>query len=69
MMLIFHLGRADVLPVDDYAVRKTVGEIYRLGETPAPQVVQAIGERWRPYRTVASLYMYQIINAKAVKDA
>src|SRR5919199_1952079 len=61
MLLMFRLGRADVLPVDDYAVRKGFQLTYGLGEMPKPKELAAYGERWRPYRSVASWYMWQAV--------
>jgi DNA-3-methyladenine glycosylase II len=59
MLLIFRLGRADVLPVGDYAVRKGYALAYGLTESPKPKVLEAYGERWRPYRSVASWYLWR----------
>lgn len=59
MLLIFDLGRLDVLPVDDYGVRKGFGNLYRKGELPSPKELAAYGERWRPYRSVASWYLWR----------
>jgi DNA-3-methyladenine glycosylase II len=61
MLLIFRLGRADVLPVDDFAVRKGFAITYGLEEMPKPKALKAYGERWRPYRTVASWYMWRAV--------
>lgn len=59
MLLIFDLGRLDVLPIDDYGVRKGFGNLYRKGELPTPKELAAYGERWRPYRSVASWYLWR----------
>jgi 3-methyladenine DNA glycosylase/8-oxoguanine DNA glycosylase len=59
MFLMFHLGRPDVLPVDDYGVRKGFGIALRKREVPAPEVLRRRGERWRPYRSVASWYLWR----------
>ncbi len=56
---MFRLGRADVLPVDDYGVRKGFGVILHAGELPGKKDVAAYGERWAPYRTVASWYLWR----------
>ncbi|HTG00930.1 MAG TPA: methylated-DNA--[protein]-cysteine S-methyltransferase [Nitrospirota bacterium] len=58
MMLIFNLGRMDVLPVDDFALRKSVARVYGMKAIPTPRQVSEIGEAWKPYRTVASLYLW-----------
>jgi DNA-3-methyladenine glycosylase II len=59
MLLIFRLGRPDVLPVDDYAVRKGFMLAYGHEEMPKPKELTLYGERWRPFRTVASWYMWR----------
>ena len=61
MLLIFGLGRADVLPVGDYAVRKGFMLAYGLQEMPKPKELENYGERWRPYRSVASWYMWRMV--------
>jgi len=58
MLLIFRLGRPDVLPVDDYAVRKGFAAWYRRDE-PRPREFAEFGQRWGPYRTVASWYFWR----------
>jgi 3-methyladenine DNA glycosylase/8-oxoguanine DNA glycosylase len=57
MLLIFRLGRPDVLPVDDYGVRKGFAVAFGRPEMPTPKELAAYGERWAPYRTVASWYL------------
>ncbi|HEX8634250.1 MAG TPA: DNA-3-methyladenine glycosylase [Pyrinomonadaceae bacterium] len=59
MLLMFRLGRPDVLPVGDFAVRKGFALAYGLAESPKPKELTAYGERWRPYRSVASWYMWR----------
>jgi DNA-3-methyladenine glycosylase II len=59
MLLIFRLGRPDVLPVDDYGVRKGFMLAYGLPEMPRPKELLVHGERWRPWRTVASWYLWR----------
>ena len=63
MMLIFNLGRLDVFPVGDYALRKSMSEVFGLKEVPTPKQAAALSELWRPYRTVASLYLWNTINS------
>jgi len=58
MLLIFRLGRPDVLPVDDYGIRKGFALACRKRELPAPRDVAKRGLRWKPYRTVASWYLW-----------
>jgi DNA-3-methyladenine glycosylase II len=60
MLLIFMLGRGDVLPVGDFAVRKGFQLAYALAEMPKPKALGSYGERWRPYRSVASWYMWRV---------
>jgi DNA-3-methyladenine glycosylase II len=59
MFLIFSLGRPDVLAVDDGALRATVGWLYGIDGGASREAVAAIGEAWRPYRTAASLYLWE----------
>jgi DNA-3-methyladenine glycosylase II len=59
MLLMFRLGRPDVLPVDDYGVRKGFMRTYGLSEMPRPKELLAYGERWRPWRSVASWYLWR----------
>ena len=61
MLLMFRLGRPDVLPVGDFAVRKGFALAYGLKESPKPKELQEYGERWRPYRSVASWYMWRAV--------
>jgi DNA-3-methyladenine glycosylase II len=59
MFLIFRLGRPDVLPIHDLAVKKGWSVTYGKKHMPKPKELLAFGERWRPYRTVASWYMWR----------
>jgi DNA-3-methyladenine glycosylase II len=60
MLLIFTLGRPDILPVGDYGVRKGMQQLYRLRELPKPQKMERIAAPWRPYRSIASWYLWRI---------
>lgn len=60
MFLIFRLGRPDVLPVDDYGVRKGFALAYGLRELPKPRALAEHGLRWAPWRTVASWYLWRV---------
>ena len=62
MMLMFRLGRPDVLPVDDLGIRKGAQLVDRLDEMPAPKALLERGERWGPYRTYARLYLWRIVD-------
>lgn len=59
MLLIFQLGRPDVLPVDDFGVRNGFRIAYRRRTMPTPNEVLRYGERWRPYRTAAAWYLWR----------
>jgi 3-methyladenine DNA glycosylase/8-oxoguanine DNA glycosylase len=59
MFLIFRLGRPDVLPADDYGVRKGFSVALRKRELPARKQLEKHAERWRPYRTAASWYLWR----------
>ena len=61
MFLIFRLGRPDVLPIHDYGVQKGWALTYRKKNIPTPKQLLEFGERWRPYRTVASWYMWRAV--------
>lgn len=65
MLLMFRLGRPDVLPVGDYAVRKGFSLAYGMKELPKPKELTEYGERWRPYRSVASWYMWRALELPA----
>ena len=65
MMLMFRLGRADVLPVDDLGVRKGFSLTYRRKALVTPSELTAYAERWRPYRSVASWLMYRAVELLA----
>ena len=59
MFLIFTLGRLDVLPVDDLGLRKGIKEAYSLRDLPTGAEARRIAERWRPYRTIATWYLWK----------
>ncbi len=59
MLLIFRLGRPDVLPVDDFGVRKGFMLTYQLAAMPSPKELKIYGERWAPYRSFAAWYLWQ----------
>ncbi len=61
MMLIFRLGRPDVLPVHDYGVRNGFRIAYGKRALPTPKALASFGERWRPHRTVASWYLWRAV--------
>lgn len=70
MLLIFKLGRLDVLPVDDYGVRQGFALTYRKRQLPKPRQLLARGEPWRPYRSVAAWYLWRAVDlAKQIRTA
>ena len=61
MLLIFRLGRPDVLPTEDYGLRKGFAVAFGAGpDAASPALVAERGERWQPYRTVASWYLWRV---------
>ncbi len=68
MLLIFRLGRPDVLAVDDYGVRKGFAKMHRLEELPKPKELQAHGEKWRPHRSVACWYLWRAAEMKDLPE-
>ena len=65
MFLMFQLRRIDVWPVDDYGVRKGYMRAYRLPDLPKPKELAELGERFRPYRSVAAWYCWRAVEAPA----
>lgn len=63
MLLMFRLGRPDVLPVHDLGIRKGTQIVHRFEAMPTPLALQEFGERWGPYRTLASFYLWKIVDA------
>ncbi len=64
MLLIFTLGRPDVLPISDYGVRKGFALTYGWKDLPTPKELLEAGERWRPHRTVAAWYFWRALDIK-----
>ena len=58
MFLLINLERPDVLPIGDLGIRSAVQRLYRLDHLPSPGEVDAIGEKWRPNRSLASFYLW-----------
>jgi 3-methyladenine DNA glycosylase/8-oxoguanine DNA glycosylase len=69
MILIFRLGRPDVLPVHDYGVRHGFKLAYRKRSLPTPRELGAHGEKWRPFRTAASWYLWRAVDLFRQKQA
>ena len=62
MFLIFTLARPDVFPSDDYGVRNGYKLAYRKRDMPKPKVLAKFGERWKPYRSTASWYLWRAVD-------
>ncbi len=65
MFLMFRLGRPDVLPELDLGIRKGIQKAYRLRKLPDAKRVHTIGAKWAPYRTIASWYLWRLIDGDA----
>ena len=68
MLLIFRLARPDVLPVDDYGVRNGFALAYRKRTMPSAKALARYGQRWAPYRTVASWYLWRAVDLSRTGD-
>ncbi len=64
MMLIFTLGRPDVLPVTDYGIRKAIANRLGSSSLPSPREVAVLGEKWKPHRSVAAWYLWRSLDVK-----
>ena len=62
MFLMFHLRRPDVLPVGDLGIRNAVRDLYGLEDLPDAEQLTSIAEPWRPYRTLACLYLWRSLD-------
>jgi len=67
MLLIFQLGRSDVLPADDFGVRNGFRHAYKKRAMPTVKELLAFGERWRPHRTTAAWYLWCAADAAKKK--
>jgi len=63
-LFLLALGRADALPAADVGLRRAVRAAYGLDRLPAPAEVEALGERWRPHRSLAAAYLYRSLHEK-----
>ena len=68
MLLIFQLGREDVLPVDDFGVRNGFRIAYKKREMPKPKDLLKFGARWRPHATTVAWYLWRAANATQKKQ-
>ena len=66
MFLMFHLGRPDVLPVGDQGIRNAIKAQYRLRKIPDAKRMEKIAKPWRPYRTLACLYLWSSLDNQPV---
>jgi DNA-3-methyladenine glycosylase II len=69
MLLIFRLGKMDILPLDDFGVRKGFQKAYKLKDMPTKKELAARGARWSPWRSVASWYLWRSCEMKDGKPA
>lgn len=68
MLLIFKMGRMDVLPIHDLGIQKGFQITYGKRKLPKPETILKYGERWRPYRTIASWYLWRAVDLKKGGD-
>ncbi|MEY2561513.1 MAG: DNA-3-methyladenine glycosylase [Verrucomicrobiota bacterium] len=68
MLLLFELGRLDVWPVADYGVLKGFAKTFGRRKLPTPKQFSKIGEKWRPYRSVAAWYFWRALDAPETKS-
>ena len=68
MVLMFRLGRPDVLPELDLGVQKAVQRLHRMRKLPTPQKLRKLGEKWAPYRTFAAWYLWRSLELPAEAD-
>ena len=62
MLLIFHLGRPDVMPTGDFAIRLAFQKLYRKRQSPSPEIILRHTRAWQPYRSVASWYLWRSLD-------
>jgi DNA-3-methyladenine glycosylase II len=67
MVLMFRLGRPDILPELDLGVQKAVQRLHRMRKLPTPEKLQKIGRKWAPYRTFAAWYLWRSLELPAEK--
>jgi DNA-3-methyladenine glycosylase II len=65
MFLIFALQRTDILPVGDLGIRNAIRKAYTMAELPAPDAIERLAQRWRPYCSVASWYLWRSLDTEA----
>jgi DNA-3-methyladenine glycosylase II len=62
MFLIFCLGRQEIFPIGDLGVRKAIQRVYSLSELPSPSTMLAIAQPWKPYRSIATWYLWKSLS-------
>ena len=68
MLLLFDLARPDVWPIHDYGVRKGFAKVFGKRKLPTPKQLLKLGEKWRPYRSVAAWYFWRALDEKSSSD-
>ena len=68
MMLMFTLGRLDVMPVDDYGVKAGVMQLFELEGMPKKKEMLEVTEHWKPFRSIGAWYMWRLVEAKRGKS-
>ena len=69
MLLIFYLGRPDVMPTGDFAIRLGFKKLYRKRKDPTPEAIVKHADKWRPYRSVASWYLWRAVEIERYRAA
>jgi DNA-3-methyladenine glycosylase II len=64
MLMIFYLGRPDVMPTSDFGIRKAFSLLYRRGRPVTPAAILRHSRRWQPYRSLASWYLWRSLDAE-----
>jgi DNA-3-methyladenine glycosylase II len=63
MFLIFCIGRQDILTLTDLGIRKAMQKLYSLPELPKPLAMLAIAQPWKPYRSIATWYLWKSLSS------
>ena len=69
MLLLFDMARPDVWPVHDYGVRKGFAKVFGKRKLPTPKQLIKLGEKWRPYRSVAAWYFWRALDKSEIEQA
>lgn len=68
MFLIFTLGRLDVISLNDVGLQRSIKWLYRLHDNPNKEIIIKISNKWKPYRSIASLYLWELINRNIINS-